>query len=132
MGSLAQALLRQFGLHSQLAGAINAGRDPHTMVAAIARGCSETDVTREMRHRAKPINFGKPGGMGMRALRDYALAGYGVELSEAEAIALSDAWFVLFPEMREFLENDGDICEGCAIAFDLTRASFRRETGSDL
>lgn len=52
-------------------------------------------------------NFGFPGGLGATMFRKYA-RGYGVELSEDEAIELRDNWFKQWPEMREyfgFIEN---------------------------
>jgi hypothetical protein len=38
------------------------------MVAALATGKPEAEVSREERHRAKPVNFGLPGAMGPQGL----------------------------------------------------------------
>ena len=103
MATLAQSLQGQFGLRSKMAKAINAGKDLHRLVAARVAGKPESEVTRDERQKAKPINFGKPGGMGNATLKMYAKAGYGIELDEDEVQALSDSWFDLFPEMKEFL-----------------------------
>ncbi len=130
MATLGQGTVSQFGLASRLADALNAGRDPHQMVAALATRKDEADVTGDDRQKAKPINFGKPGGMGDDTLKQYARSTYRVDLSDAEVRALSDAWFSLFPEMREFLRNDSDTGLEVARFFGLTPRSFYEETGS--
>jgi hypothetical protein len=64
------------------------------------------EVTKLERSQAKPINFGRPGGMGLRGLRAYARASYGVVLTAEQVRELSDAWFEQFPEMRQFLSDE--------------------------
>ncbi len=130
MATLAQACLTQFGLPSGLADALNAGRDPHRMVAALATGKAEAEVTGDDRRRAKPINFGKPGAMGDATLKEYARSSYGVDLSDAQVKALSGAWFDLFPEMDEFLRGESDAGLDAARFFRLTPRSFYEHTGS--
>jgi hypothetical protein len=130
MATLAQAVQEQFGLESKLAMALNAGKDPHRMVAALATGKPEGDVTKGERQRAKPINFGKPGAMGNSSLQDYARTSYGVELTNAEVEELSDAWFALFPEMRDFLRQDGDLGGEIARLFGLTPLAYFEQTES--
>ena len=130
MVTLAQGATAQFGLRSRLAEALNAGQDPHRMVAALATGKPEAEVTGDERQKAKPINFGKPGGMGDVSLQDYARASYGVDLTDAEVEQLSEAWFRLFPEMREFLREPLDLGEEVARFFDLTPATYFEHTGS--
>ena len=123
MVALAQAVTSQFGLESKLAAIIDGGGDPHRLVAAAVTEKPECDVTADERQKAKAINFGKPGGMGQATLREYAKAGYGVELSEEEAEVLSAAWFGLFPEMKSFLEDDHDLGLDVATFFGLTPAA---------
>lgn len=130
MAALAQAQIRQFGRPSAMAAAINAGKDLHRLVAARVTGKTESAVTPEERRKAKPINFGKPGGMGNATLRSYARASYGVHLSEEEVASLSDAWFDQFPEMRDFLKKDIDPGFEVARLFGLTPASHAEHTGS--
>ncbi len=130
MLTLAQAVMGQFGIPSQLAEVLNTGADPHRRVAALATGKPEAEVTKQERQRAKPINFGKPGGMGPASLRDYARASYGVEMSEAEVEQLSEAWFALFPEMRVFLDDDADLGLAAAELFGLTPMTYFEHTGS--
>src|SRR5262249_27441435 len=108
LATLAQACIAQFSLDSRMAQAINAGKDLHTLVAARVKNKDEDEVTKDERKKAKPINFGKPGGMGDTTMRQYAKVSYGVRLTDAEVKDLSDAWFDLFPEMRDFLADATD------------------------
>ncbi|OWK37433.1 DNA polymerase [Fimbriiglobus ruber] len=128
MATLAQALKSQFGLDSGLARALNTGRDPHRMVAARMTGKPESEVTNDERQRAKPINFGKPGGMGLAAVRQCAKASYGVDLDDGEAQKLSDACEDEFPELGDFLRPESDEGEAVAQLFGLTPASHHAHT----
>ncbi len=130
MATLAQGVMSQFGLPSRLAEAINAGKDPHRLVAALPTGKPESEVTGEERQKAKPINFGKPSGMGNPSLKDYARTSYNVSLTDDEVDLLSEAWFLLFPEMRLFLRDEIDLGEEVARSFDLTPATYFEGTGS--
>jgi DNA polymerase I-like protein with 3'-5' exonuclease and polymerase domains len=129
MATLAQSVLRQFGGRSRMAEAINAGRDLHRLVAARVTGKPEAAVTKEDRSRAKPINFGKPGGMGAARLREYARAGYGISLTEGEVAGLEAAWFALFPELRAFLDGEQDAAWELADRLDLTPAAYAGALG---
>jgi DNA polymerase I-like protein with 3'-5' exonuclease and polymerase domains len=128
MVTLAQACLGQFRIRSMMAEAINADKDLHRLVAARVLGKNEADVTPEERSKAKPINFGKPGGMGDATMCQYARVSYGVTLTDAEVAALSDAWFALFPEMRTFLTDTSDTPRELAKLLDLTPASHHEHT----
>jgi hypothetical protein len=130
MATLAQGVMAQFGLRGRLAEALNAGQDPHRLVAALATGKAEAEVTRDERQRAKPINFGKPGGMGNLSLQDLARTSYGVVLTGAEVDRLSEAWFGQFPEMKAFLRDPLDLGEEEARFFDLTPETYFQHTGS--
>ena len=129
MATLAQACVSQFGLHSKMAEAINAGQDLHTLVAARVKNKPEAEVTKDERKKAKPINFGKPGGMGNATMKQYAKVSYGVHLDDAEVQALSDTWFNLFPEMQSFLRDNGATPLELARLFDFTPASHCEHTG---
>lgn len=118
--ALAQAITSQFGSDSKLGAILNEGKDPHTLVAAMATGKAATAISKEDRQRAKPINFGKPGGMGHETLRRYAAASYHVNLTSEEVEALSNAWFELFPEMRMYLNDATDLGWETARFFGLT------------
>ncbi len=129
MATLAQACFTQFGLDSAMAKSINAGGDLHTLVAAKMLGKPADDVTPDERRKAKPINFGKPGGMGPEALVAYAKTAYGVALSPEEVDAWSNAWSDLFPEMAEFLAAGRDTAAELAELLDLALASHHELTG---
>lgn len=92
--TLAAVCLARFG-RSKLAEVIREGVDPHAFTAAAIQGLAledflalkhtDPDGFRQKRQAAKAINFGVPGGMGTKSLRQYAKANYGVSLSEEEA-----------------------------------------------
>ena len=128
LATLAQACMGQFELESQMAIAINAGRDLHTLVASAVTGSAECDVSKEERRKAKAINFGKPGGMSLQTLKLYAKANYGVELSDEAVDELSSAWLDLFPEMREFLGDSSNLGLGVAKLLGLTPESHYEHT----
>jgi DNA polymerase-1 len=75
------------------------GRDVHTEVAARVFGVDADKVDREMRRRAKVINFGILYGMGVNALK--------VQLgtSTAEAHQFSEDYFNTFKRLSEYLEE---------------------------
>ena len=128
LATLAQACLTQFGLESKMADAINNGADLHELVAARVLGKSPAEVSNSERQKAKPANFGKPGGMGTETLTAYAKANYRVTLSIEEAETLSESWFGLFPEMRAFLTDKSDLVGELAALLDLTPSSHFEST----
>jgi hypothetical protein len=129
LGTLAQACISQFGLDSKMGEAINAGQDLHQLFAARVTGEALEEVSKPDRQNAKAINFGKPGGMGNKTLRLYAKTTFGVELDENQVQALADAWFELFPEMRQFLGDHGDRGLEVATLLGLTPADHAEQTG---
>jgi DNA polymerase I-like protein with 3'-5' exonuclease and polymerase domains len=132
MATLAQSIIRQFGLPSKMADAINAGLDLHELVAKEVAGQIGKEYQPADRQKAKPINFGKPGGMGNEGLRRYARSGYGVELTEGDVSALTKTWFQLFPEMETYLEGDSNLGLQIAKLFNLTPYTHSKHTGSNL
>lgn len=75
------------------------GRDVHQEVAAAVFSVPFEEVDREMRRRAKIINFGILYGMGVNALRTQLGA------SVAEAQAFYDDYFKTFTVLAEYLES---------------------------
>lgn len=75
------------------------GRDVHQEVAAAVFGVSSEEVDREMRRRAKIINFGILYGMGVNALRTQ------LGTTTAEAHAFYDDYFRTFNTLAEYLET---------------------------
>jgi DNA polymerase I-like protein with 3'-5' exonuclease and polymerase domains len=128
MATLAQSVQTQLGIPSKMAEAINAGQDLHRLVSARFFGKPEHQVTKDERQKAKAINFGKPGAMGSRALKEYAFTSYGVNLTDDEVEALSESWLDLFPEMRQFLESSDEVVTNLATALDLTPTTYFEHT----
>jgi len=88
---------------------INAGVDLHRRLASIVLGKPESEVTKEDRQKAKALNFGLPGGMGLGGLQAYAQASYGVDIALDEAERWRAVWLSLFPEMQEYLAQSDDL-----------------------
>ena len=128
LGTLAQACLAQFDLPSSMADAINNEQDLHRLVAARVTGKLPEDVTSAERSRAKPINFGLPGAMGPTTLQQVAKIDYGLDMSLAEVKAFTAAWFDLWPEMHEFLEDTCDPRVELAARLGLTIRNHFRHT----
>ena len=75
------------------------GKDVHAAVAALVFGVPEASVTREMRRRAKVINFGIIYGMGVNALK------INLNSSREEAQKFYDDYFATFPRVKEYFEE---------------------------
>jgi DNA polymerase-1 len=75
------------------------GRDVHQEVAARVFGVPSDKVDREMRRRAKIINFGILYGMGVNALK----AQLGTSMSEAQQF--SEDYFNTFSRLAQYLEE---------------------------
>ncbi len=80
--------------------AYRAGEDLHTLTAQHVLGASE--VTKEQRQLAKAVNFGLLYGMGVKGFRAYALAQYGLRLSEQDAGRYREAFFAAYPGLRRW------------------------------
>jgi DNA polymerase-1 len=78
-----------------------AGEDVHSAVASRVFGVAEKDVDREMRRRAKVINFGILYGMGVNALR----LNLGEDTPRAEAQEFLTAYFHTFTTLAQYLED---------------------------
>ena len=77
-----------------------AGQDLHALTAQRVLGVAE--VTKEQRQLSKAINFGLLYGMGVKGFRAYALAQYGLRLTEAEAGRYREAFFAAYPGLRRW------------------------------
>ncbi len=75
------------------------GEDVHTAVAREVFGVEAKDVNKEMRSRAKVINFGVMYGMGVTALQK------NIGTDRAEAQEFLDGYFNKFSGLAEYLEN---------------------------
>jgi len=77
----------------------NRDADVHTMTAAQVYGRDPEDVTKQMRHAAKAVNFGTMYGQGPHALSQ--LTG----LDFAAAKSFIDKYFEIRPKLKEFIEK---------------------------
>jgi DNA polymerase-1 len=75
------------------------GKDVHASVASRVFGVPENEVTKDMRRKAKVINFGIIYGMGVNALK----ANLGSTREEAQKFY--DHFFATFPKIREYFDN---------------------------
>jgi DNA polymerase-1 len=75
------------------------GKDAHTSVAARVFHVKDNEVTKEMRRKAKVINFGIIYGMGVNALK------VNLNTSREEAQKFYDNYFDTFPTIREYFDN---------------------------
>jgi DNA polymerase-1 len=75
------------------------GEDVHSSVASFVFGVPITEITPEMRRRAKVINFGIIYGMGVLALKQ------NLGSSRAEAQKFYDDYFKTFSELASYLES---------------------------
>jgi len=76
------------------------GEDVHTGVAVRVFGVVPAEVTKDMRRKAKVINFGILYGMGVNALRN----NLGEGTSREEAQEFLNAYFNTFTRLAEYLE----------------------------
>jgi len=79
--------------------AFRAGEDIHTTTARAVYGVSADQVTKNMRRRAKGINFGLIYGMSVFGLTRYT------DLTLAEAEDFVKAYFKQFPGIKEYLDG---------------------------
>jgi DNA polymerase-1 len=77
----------------------NADADVHTMTAAQVYGREPEDVTKQMRHAAKAVNFGIMYGQGPHALAQ----GTGMDFKAAKNFI--DRYFEIRPKLKEFIEK---------------------------
>ncbi|KKS70968.1 MAG: polymerase I protein [Candidatus Magasanikbacteria bacterium GW2011_GWE2_42_7] len=75
------------------------GEDVHTATAAVIQGVPVKDVTKEMRSKAKAVNFGVLYGMGVFGLASRT------GISQAEAKSFIDTYFERFSGVATYLEE---------------------------
>lgn len=85
----------------QLIEIFKSGQDVHAGVASRVFGVAESEVTSEMRRKAKVINFGILYGMGVNALRQ----NLGTDTTREEAQEFLNAYFNTFTRLAEYLEE---------------------------
>lgn len=116
--TVAQVCKRIVG-YSKLADVLNAGKDPHTALAAVMLGKSydwvlehiyEPEVS-ERRTGAKGMNFGFPGGLGAKSFPAFAWKAYKFRITEEEVAQRKAEWLEAYPEFRDYHRFIGDTYE---------------------
>ncbi len=79
--------------------AFTAGEDIHASTAAKVFGVSLKDVTREMRRKAKEVNFGIMYGIGPFGLSSR------LEITQSEAKEIISKYFVRFPKVNQYIAD---------------------------
>jgi len=79
--------------------AFNAGIDIHTATAAKVYGVAEAEVTKDMRYKAKSVNFGILYGQGAFGLAE------NLNISRTEAKQLIDNYFKEFSGIKKFMDE---------------------------
>jgi DNA polymerase-1 len=79
--------------------AFKLGKDIHTATAAKVYGIKEADVTKEMRYKAKSVNFGIIYGQGAFGLAE------NLGISRTEAKTIIDNYKKEFPGINEYMES---------------------------
>jgi len=79
--------------------AFRSGKDIHTATAAKVYGIEESEVTKEMRYKAKSVNFGIIYGQGAFGLAE------NIGVSRAEAKQLIDNYFREYASIKKYMDG---------------------------
>lgn len=112
---LAAICKHRFG-YSRLAEAFDGGIDPHSFTASMLLGMDYQDFIKlrttnkekfsNYRSAAKAVNFGVPGGLGAKSLKEYAEAQYGATMTLAESKLWKNMLTTeIYPELSEYLAS---------------------------
>lgn len=93
-------LLAHISEDENLIHAFQSGEDVHTMTASKVFGVSVNEVTKDMRRKAKAVNFGIVYGQSK-----YGLA-KSVGISNAEAQEFIDKYFEHYPKVKDYMERE--------------------------
>lgn len=127
------------GYGSVMGEQLNAGKDLHAWFASKVTGLDydyimdrldDPDV-KSKRDRAKPANFGFPGGLGPDAFVDMAWFEYRLRFTRQEAVDLKELWLKAYPEMRKYLGRINRLLQGrerCNIETLRTKRKIARRT----
>ena len=87
------------------------GKDLHMITALGLTGKKDpSEVTKEERSRAKPVNFGFLYGMGAGGFVDYAFNSYNTIFTREEAEYYRDRFFMTYPRLLEWHEEQKQKC----------------------
>jgi DNA polymerase-1 len=93
-------LLAHVSEDEHLIHAFTSGEDVHTMTASKVFGVGINEVTKDMRRKAKAVNFGIVYGQSK-----YGLA-KGLGISNAEAQEFIDKYFETYPKVKEYMNKE--------------------------
>lgn len=134
----AQCCLTILG-RSELANALNEGRDVHCQVGAMMVGRAYEDVLAgkkakeawalDARQMAKAANFGLPGGLGAASLIAYAKATYNLVLSLEQAQNLIAAWRAAWPEATAYFRWAANVSDRSQVIRQLGSQRIRGGVG---
>ena len=93
-------LLAHVSEDENLIHAFTSGEDVHTMTASKVFGVEVNEVTKDMRRKAKAVNFGIVYGQSR-----YGLA-KNLGISNAEAQEFIDKYFEHYPRVKEYMQNE--------------------------
>ena len=93
-------LLAHVSEDEHLIHAFTSGEDVHTMTASKVFGVKPEEVTKEMRRRAKAVNFGIVYGQSK-----YGLA-KSIGITNAEAQEFIDKYFETYPRVKEYMNKE--------------------------
>jgi DNA polymerase-1 len=80
--------------------AFNLGKDIHTATAAKVYGIEESEVTKDMRYKAKSVNFGIIYGQGAFGLAE------NLAISRTEAKELIENYFEQYGSIKSYMEKE--------------------------
>ena len=98
-------MLADMADESSMIDAFNNDIDIHTKTAMDVFGVEQEDVTKEMRRRAKTVNFGIVYG-----ISDFGLAEQ-LGISRREAAEFIETYFEKFPKIRTYMNSLVEFCE---------------------
>ncbi len=119
---------RQLRIGGSLARLINDGQDVHRHIAAMVLRKPLSEVTKAERNSAKPVSFGRPGGMGAGTLQKLAKQNYHVDLSLEDVKSRMKAYDKLCPELKHFLDDEVDAGGVLTTYLGLSRSDFAEFT----
>jgi hypothetical protein len=115
----------QYG--SSLFDLVNDNQDLHRRIAASVLNKPPSEITKAERDAAKPVSFGRPGGMVAKSLQEYARNSYRLSLSIEEVEQRVAAYHLLCPELDRHLQDEVDA--GAVLAETLQPDEYNQAIG---
>ena len=116
---------------SSLFDLVNDNQDLHRRIAASVLNKHPSEITKAERAAAKPVSFGRPGGMVAKSLQEYAWNSYGLRLSIEEVEQRIAAYHRLCPELDRHLQDEVDAGVVLAETLQMTPDEYNQAIGSN-